>query len=64
MRTEYDEGRKYLVLFVTVLIKVVMLCPGRRRKNRGGGAQTTKGLRPDRGPGVGGGLCPVAAAGR
>lgn len=64
MRNEYDEGRKYLVLLVTVLIKVVMLYPGRRRKKRGGGVQATKGLRPDRGSGVGGGLCPVATAGR
>lgn len=36
------EGSKYLVISVTVLIKVVMLYPGRRRKRerrRGSGCE-------------------------
>lgn len=44
---------------------VAYLCrEEKKREKEGPGAEATKGLGPDRGPGEGGGACPVAMAGQ
>lgn len=44
---------------------VAYLCREEKKRGKEGpGAEATKGLGPDRGPGEGGGACPVAMAGQ